>query len=77
MTRYIARRLAFSALLVVAVSSASLVLTRIAPGDYVIESTAGQASRLRIEEERARYGLDKSIGAQYRDWLAAAFNGAE
>ena len=72
MTRYIARRLAFSALLVVAVSSASLVLTRIAPGDYVIESTAGQASRLRIEKERARYGLDKSIGAQYRDWLAAA-----
>ncbi|PYQ94532.1 MAG: hypothetical protein DMF96_25605 [Acidobacteria bacterium] len=72
MTRYIARRLAFSALLVVAVSSASLVLTRIAPGDYVIESTAGQVSRLRIEEERARYGLDKSIGAQYRDWLAAA-----
>ncbi len=67
MTRYIARRLVFAALLVVAVSSASLVLTRIAPGDYVVESMGARASSRRIEEERARYGLNKSIGAQYRD----------
>jgi peptide/nickel transport system permease protein len=42
LTRYLARRLAFAALLVA------------------------------IEQARARYGLNKSIGAQYRDWLAAA-----
>ena len=71
--RYLARRLAFALFLVVAVSSASLVLARLAPGDFVTESlgTAAPAAR-RSSSERARYGLDKSIGAQYRDWLAAA-----
>ena len=35
MTRYIARRLAFAALLVIVVSSASMILARLALGDYV------------------------------------------
>jgi peptide/nickel transport system permease protein len=72
LTRYLARRLAFAAFLVIAVSSASLVLARLAPGDFVSESLGTQASRQVIEQVRARYGLDKSIAAQYRDWLAAA-----
>ena len=72
MTRYLARRLAFALFLVVAVSSASFVLARLAPGDFVTESLGSQASRQAIERERARFGLDKSIAAQYRAWLAAA-----
>ena len=72
MTRYLVRRIAFALFLVVAVSSASLVLARLAPGDYVTESLGAQAPRETIERERARFGLDKSIGAQYRAWLAAA-----
>lgn len=72
MTRYLARRLAFAALLVVVVSSASLVLARLAPGDYVTGSLGIQASRETIAQTRARYGLDKSIGAQYREWLVSA-----
>ena len=72
MIRYLARRLAFALFLVIAVSSASLVLARLAPGDYVTGSLGTQASRQTIEEVRARYGLNKSIGAQYREWLAAA-----
>ena len=72
MTRYLARRLAFALVLIVGVSSASLVLARLAPGDFVTESLGPQASREAIERERARYGLDKSIAGQYRDWLAAA-----
>lgn len=72
MTRYFARRLAFALFLVLAVSSASLVLTRLAPGDYVTESLGTQANRQTVERERARFGLDKSIAVQYRDWLAAA-----
>jgi len=70
--RYLARRLAFALFLVIAVSSASLVLARLAPGDYVTGSLGTQASRQTIEQVRARYGLNKSIGAQYREWLAAA-----
>ena len=71
MTRYLARRLAFALFLVIAVSSASLILTRLAPGDFVTQSTNTQANRAEIERERALLGLDKSIAAQYRDWLTA------
>ncbi|MBI3402214.1 MAG: ABC transporter permease [Acidobacteria bacterium] len=72
MIAYIARRLAFALLLVFAVSSASLLLARLAPGDYVSESLGVQARRETMAQARARFGLDKSIGAQYRDWLANA-----
>ena len=72
MTRYVVRRLAFAVFLVLAVSSASLVLARLAPGDYVIGSLGIQARRETIEAARERYGLNKSIAAQYGDWLAHA-----
>lgn len=72
MIAYIVRRLAFALFLVFAVSSASLLLARFAPGDYVSESLGVQARRETVEQARARFGLDKSIGAQYRDWLAHA-----
>jgi peptide/nickel transport system permease protein len=69
MGAYLARRLAFAVFLVIAVSSASLVLTRMAPGDYVTQSLGTDARPETIEQVRARYGLDKSIGRQYLDWV--------
>jgi peptide/nickel transport system permease protein len=66
------RRLIFALFLVFAVSSASLVLARLAGGDYVTESLGIEASRETVEQARARYGLDKSIAAQYFDWLGRA-----
>jgi peptide/nickel transport system permease protein len=72
MVSYIARRLAFAAFLVFATSSASLVLARLAPGDFVTGSLGLEAHRGTLEQTRARLGLDKSIGAQYRDWLSRA-----
>ena len=69
MVSYIFRRLIFALFLVFAVSSASLVLAHLAGGDYVTESLGIEAHRETVERARARYGLDKSIGAQYRDWL--------
>jgi len=72
MGAYLARRLAFAAFLVVAVSSGSLILSRLAGGDYVTQSLGIDAKREQIEQERARLGLNKSIAAQYRDWLVAA-----
>jgi peptide/nickel transport system permease protein len=72
MAAYVARRLAFAAFLVFAVSSSSFVLTRLAPGDYVTESLGIDARRETIERTRARYGLDKPITEQYRDWAGRA-----
>jgi peptide/nickel transport system permease protein len=72
MGAYLARRVAFAAFLVVAVSSASFVLARLAPGDFVIESLGVGARRETIEELRARYGLNKPIATQYRDWIVSA-----
>jgi peptide/nickel transport system permease protein len=70
--RYVVRRVAFAIFLVVTVSSASLILARLAPGDYAAGALGIEARRETIEEARARYGLNKSIAAQYGDWLAHA-----
>jgi peptide/nickel transport system permease protein len=72
MLAYIARRLAFAIVLVFVVSSASLVLARLAPGDFASQSMGLDARRETVEAARARYGLNRSIGAQYGAWLAGA-----
>jgi peptide/nickel transport system permease protein len=69
---HVLRRLAFALFLVVAVASASLILARLAPGDYATGSLGIEARRETIEQARVRYGLNKSIAAQYGDWLAHA-----
>jgi peptide/nickel transport system permease protein len=72
MVAYVARRLAFAAFLVFSVSSFSFVLTRLAPGDYVTETLGIDARRETIQQIRARYGLDRPIAEQYRDWIVRA-----
>jgi len=72
MVAYFVRRTAFAVFLVFAVSSASLLLAKLAPGDYVTEQMGMAARRETIEEARARLGLNRSVAAQYRDWLVRA-----
>jgi peptide/nickel transport system permease protein len=72
MLAYLARRLIFAVFLVLAVSSASLVLVRLAPGDYTSESLGMAAHADTVERTRRRYGLDRPIADQYRHWIAAA-----
>ena len=72
MIPYILRRLAFAFFLIVAVASASLVLARLAPGDYVSGTLGIESRRETIDRARARLGLNRSIAEQYRDWIAAA-----
>jgi peptide/nickel transport system permease protein len=69
MLTHLLRRLVFAVALVFTVSSASLLLTRLAPGDYATESLGIGAGRQRLDEMRARYGLDRPIFEQYRGWL--------
>ncbi|MEW6322122.1 MAG: ABC transporter permease [Acidobacteriota bacterium] len=69
--RYLLRRAGFALLLVAVVSSASLVLVRLAPGD----ATAAEALEMTAEERarvRAQLGLDRPLLAQYVDWASHA-----
>lgn len=63
--RYLIRRLGFAVLLVFAVSSASLLLARVAPSDDAF----GTDPKILLVE-RHRLGLDKPVAEQYVDWLA-------
>src|SRR5262245_14383777 len=72
MIRYVIRRLVFAAFLVFAVSSASLIVARMAPGDYVVGVMGLNATPEAMKELRARLRLDRPIGAQYVDWLSRA-----
>ena len=63
--RYLLRRLGFAILLVFTVSSASLLLARIAPPDDAF----GTDPKILVAE-RHRLGLDKPLAEQYADWLA-------
>src|SRR5262245_27454676 len=69
---YFLRRAAFAIFLVFAVSSASLLLARLAPGDYLTESMGINTRRETVEEMREKLGLNRSIAAQYGDWLVRA-----
>jgi peptide/nickel transport system permease protein len=71
-TSYLARRLLFAFFLVFAVSSSAMILARVAPGDYVTEALGPGARPDALAEARARYGLDRSVLAQYGDWLSHA-----
>jgi peptide/nickel transport system permease protein len=69
---YLVRRVAFAALLVLVASSAALLLTRLAPGDFASELAGSGVSAEAVARERARYGLDRPFSVQYGEWLARA-----
>lgn len=71
MIRFLARRLIFALVLVVVVSSAALLLARLAPGD-VTAQLGPFASRSEIAGTRARFDLDRSPAAQWGLWLSRA-----
>lgn len=64
--RFLLRRTATAALLVFLVSSAALLLARLAPGDHL--ETFGTDPAL-AQAERHRLGLDQPLAVQYLAWL--------
>ena len=71
MIRFLLRRLIFALLLVVAVSSGALLLTRLAPGD-VTEQLGPFARAEEVARTRARFGLDRNIASQWGEWTLRA-----
>lgn len=71
MARFVLRRLAFAAVLVIASSSAALLLTRLAPGDVAVE-LGFDASSAEIAAARERFGFNLSPAEQLGRWAARA-----
>jgi peptide/nickel transport system permease protein len=71
MRRYLLRRLGFALLLVLVVSSASLLLTTLAPGDITSED-ALRLDPAALAKRRAELGLDRPLAAQYLAWVSGA-----
>ena len=69
--RFLARRLLFALVLVLVVSSAALVLARLAPGD-VTAQLGPFADPREIASTRARFDLDRSPAAQWILWVSRA-----
>ena len=69
MGRYLLRRLGFALLLVLTVSSASLLLTHMAPGDITSDQslTLDPAALAKL---RTELGLDRPLAFQYLTWLS-------
>jgi len=72
MSALVVRRVAFALFLVFAVSSAAVVLTHLAPGDFATAQFGQGVGPEAMQQARSRYGLDKPLGVQYRDWLIQA-----
>ena len=68
MGRYLLRRLGFALLLVFVVSSAALLLTRLAPGDFA-DIQCVDLPPDKCDALRKSLGLDQSILSQYLSWL--------
>lgn len=71
MARFLARRLVFALVLVLVVSSAALVLARLAPGD-VTAQLGPFADPAEIASTRARFDLDRSPASQWILWVSRA-----
>jgi ABC-type dipeptide/oligopeptide/nickel transport system permease component len=72
MTRYLLRRLAGTCLLVLAVSSAAFVVTRLAPGDVAQTTIGFGASPAALERARREAHLDRPLVVQWGEWIGGA-----
>ncbi|NKE37732.1 ABC transporter permease [Natronococcus sp. JC468] len=69
--RFLFKRLAVSILLTLVAVSIIFVVLRLLPGSpFEALVTSGNLNQEQIDEIRAMYGLDQSIGAQYVNYLA-------
>jgi peptide/nickel transport system permease protein len=74
--KYISRRLAHTALLMLALSFFSFCLAQLAPGDFFDTLRLNpQTSPETVERMRSEYGLDRSLLIRYRRWLASTVHG--
>lgn len=70
LARFVAWRVAIAGLFVLVVSSSTLVLVRLAPGDAASELFLSGASDQTVAATRHRLGLDQPISSQLAGWVS-------
>ena len=76
LTRFVARRLAFSALILVGVSILVFAATQALPGDPAQQILGHAAGADQLAALRKQLGLDRSLVAQYGHWAWGLLRGA-
>jgi len=75
MLTYIARRLSYTFILVILISFVGFLIIDLPPGDFLTQKIAelqargDRSAESRIEEYRARYGLDQPLLERYWIWI--------
>jgi len=81
MLAYIVRRLGYALVMIVLVSFVSFLIIELPPGDFLtqklmeLQAQGDRSAALRIEEYRARYGLDKPLLERYWIWSSNFIKG--
>jgi peptide/nickel transport system permease protein len=81
MLAYIGRRLIYSFIMLILVSFVSFLIIELPPGDFLtqklqeLQARGDRSAENRIEEYRARYGLDKPLLTRYWIWISNFIKG--
>jgi len=81
MLAYIVRRLGYALVMIVLVSFVSFLIIELPPGDFLtqklmeLQTQGDRSAALRIDEYRARYGLDKPLLERYWIWASNFIKG--
>ncbi|MBE9508455.1 MAG: ABC transporter permease [Chloroflexi bacterium] len=81
MLSYIVRRLGYALIMIVLVSFVSFIIIELPPGDFLtqklqeLQARGDRSAEMRIDEYRARYGLDEPMLERYWIWATHFITG--
>ena len=81
MLTYIVRRLGYALIMIVLVSFVSFIIIELPPGDFLtqklqeLQARGDRSAEMRIDDYRARYGLDKPLLERYWIWVTHFITG--
>ncbi len=70
MVRFVARRVLFSVVVLVAASAVIFVLTRLVPGSPALILLGPEAKAEQVQDLERRLGLDRPLAVQYARWIS-------
>jgi ABC-type dipeptide/oligopeptide/nickel transport system permease component len=74
-TKFLLRRIAWAALILLVVATLTFFLSRLVPADPAAFLAGQNASAETVARIRTEYGLDRPLAAQYRDYMISLLRG--